>query len=168
MAVKIDTENISGEDVTEQYTDVQSRLRNLEAAETELLALLTEVRENRGKAEDILAIYRELTNIRGQIESLKGTQQYLERMTALATIQIEIRSKEAPKPVIEDAWNPLITISDALRGLVNLGKVLADIVIYLIIFSPVVLVPAAILWLIIHLVRRRKRAKKENEISKVS
>ena len=43
MALKVDRETSSGQDVTEEYTNVQARLRNLEAAETELLALLTEV-----------------------------------------------------------------------------------------------------------------------------
>ncbi|MBN1402602.1 MAG: DUF4349 domain-containing protein, partial [Anaerolineae bacterium] len=78
-AIRVESENTSGEDVTEEFVDLQARLRNLEATEKELLALLTEVRENRGKAEDILAIHRELTNIRSQIESLKGRAQYLER-----------------------------------------------------------------------------------------
>jgi len=57
MVLKVDTENISGQDVTEEYADVQARLKNLELTEKELQVLLTEVRENRGKAEDILAVY---------------------------------------------------------------------------------------------------------------
>ncbi|MBC7316000.1 MAG: DUF4349 domain-containing protein, partial [Chloroflexi bacterium] len=59
MALRIESENRRGEDVTEEYVDLEARLRNLEATEKELLALMTEVRETRGKAEDILAIYRE-------------------------------------------------------------------------------------------------------------
>lgn len=160
LAIRVDSENITGQDVTEEYTDVQSRLRNLEATEKELLALLTEVRENRGKAEDILAVHRELTNIRGEIENLKGRQQYLERMTALATIQIEIRPKAAPASVIEPAaWNPVVIASRALRALVDVSKALASLAIYVVILSPVVIVPVVVLWLIVRALQRRRARK---------
>ena len=157
MAIRVDSENQGGQDVTEEYVDLQARLRNLEATETELLALMTEVRENRGKAEDILAIHRELTSIRGQIESLKGRAQYLERMTDLATVSIRIRPKEAPRPVVEPArWNPTVTASNALRGFVRFLQVMVDLLIYVVIFSPFVLIPVAVIWLVVRWLKRRK------------
>jgi len=166
MAIRVDSENSSAQDVTEEYVDLQARLRNLEATEKELLALLTEVRENRGKAEEILAVYRELTQIREQIESLKGRQQYLERMTALATIQLEIRPKAAPQSVTgKTLWSPLVTASKAARGLVSVLRALADLAIYLVIFSPIVLIPLALIWLLVRLLRR-KGAKKSGPEAK--
>jgi hypothetical protein len=157
MALRVDSENMSGQDVTEEYVDIAARLRNLEATETELLALLTEVRENRGKAEDILAIYRELTNVRQQIESLKGRSQYLERMTDLATISINIQPKQAPRSVVEATrWNPLVTLNNALRGFVRFFQVLLDLLIYVLIFSPLVLVPILVIWLVVRAIRRRR------------
>ncbi len=156
MAFKVEDENISGEDVTQEYVDLQARLRNLEATEKELLILLTEVRESRSKAEDILAIHRELTEIRGQIESLKGRKQYLERMSALATINVTIRPKEAPKPVVERTeWSPLVTLNRALRAFVNIFQALVDLGIYVLIFSPFVVVPVLLLWLLVRWIRHR-------------
>ncbi|MHB1293526.1 MAG: DUF4349 domain-containing protein [Anaerolineae bacterium] len=160
MVIAVDSESLSGQDVTEEYTDLQARLRNLEATEKELQALLTEVRENRGDAEEILAIYRELTTIRGEIESMEGRAQYLERMTALATIQMDIRPKEAPVQVTSQRWSPLVTLSEALRGLLNFLTVLADVGIYLLIFSPIVLVPVLVIWLIARAVRKRRNRNK--------
>ena len=158
MALKVERETASGQDVTEEYMDIQARLRNLEATETELLALLTEVRENRGKADEILAIHRELTTIRGQIESLKGRSQYLERMTALATVTLEIRPKATPRPVVEThRWSPLVTASDALRSLLAFAQVVVDVGIYLLVFSPVVIVPAVIIWLVVRALRRGRK-----------
>ncbi len=158
MALKVERETSSGQDVTEEYTDIQARLRNLEATETELLALLTEVRENRGKAEEILAIHRELTSIRGQIESLKGRSQYLERMTALATITMEIRPKAIPGAVVESyRWSPLVTASDALRSLLAFAQVVIDVGIYLLVFSPVFIIPAVIIWLVVRALRRGRK-----------
>jgi uncharacterized protein Yka (UPF0111/DUF47 family) len=159
-AIRVERESSTGEDVTEEYADLGARLRNLEATEEELRALLTEVRENQGDAEEILAIYRRLTEIRGEIESLKGRQQYLEQMTALATIQLEIRPKEAPRSVIEAAsWSPLITASNALRALINLTKTLVDVAIYVVFFSPLILIPALVLWLIARLIKSRQRRR---------
>lgn len=160
MVIKVDSESLSGQDVTEEYTDLQARLRNLEATEKELQALLTEVRENRGDAEEILTIYRELTAIRGEIESMQGKAQYLERMTALATIQMDIRPKEAPVQVASQQWSPLVTLSEAARGLLKFLTVLADIAIYLITFSPVILVPVLVIWLIARAVRKRRNRHK--------
>ena len=77
--------------------------------------------------ENLRAIYREITSVRAQIESLKGRQQYLERMTAMATINLEIRPKEAPRAVVTKAkWNPLVTLTKALRGFVEVMQVLAE------------------------------------------
>jgi len=159
-AIRVENESSSGQDVTEEYIDLDARIRNLEAAEEELRALLTEVRKNRGKAEDILAIYRELTEIRGQIDTLKGRAQYLQRMSAMATINLTIRPKEVPPQIVEKArWNPLVTLNNALRGFVRVLQGLTDLLIYVLIFSPFVLVPIAILWLLIRWIQKRRKRK---------
>ena len=166
-AIKVQSENASGQDVTEEFVDIQARVRNLEATEVELLALLTEVRENRGKADEILAIHRELTNIRGQIESLKGRSQFLERMTALATIHLEIRPKAAPRPVVDrPQWDPAITTNRALRGFVQLLELALDVLIYLLIFSPFVLIPGVVIWLLVRAAKKRKQRRKDEGTNK--
>ena len=167
LAIRVESENTSGQDVTEEYTDVQARLRNLETTEKELLLLETQVRESRGKAEDILAVHREITDIRGQIESLQGRQQYLERMTALATIHLTIRPKALPQPLIQsETWNPLITVNRALRNFVSVVQVLIDIAINVLVFSPIILVPLLVLWLLVRLLRRGKKSKKDTSAPK--
>jgi hypothetical protein len=167
MVLKVETENVSGQDVTDQYTDNAARLRNLEATEKELLALLTQVRENGGKAEDILAVYRELTTIRGQIETIKGRQLYYERMTALATIQITIRPKQAPQPLVEkETWDPLITLNRALRAFVAFVQVLINVAIYLIVFGFLPALVVIIIWVAVRRSQRRKAAKKPDTTPK--
>ncbi len=160
-SITVENESSSGDDVTEEYVDVSARLRNLEATEEELLALLTEVRKNRGSAEDILAIHNRITELRSEIESLKGRQQYLERSAALATINIEIRPKPQPGTIVEPtAWNPLVTVNNALRGLVNAGQVAVDVLIWLVFLSPIFLIPILVLWLIIRAIRRARARRK--------
>jgi len=163
IAIKVESESTSGEDVTEEYVDIESQLRNLEAAESELLELLSEARESGGDAEDVLAIYREITSIRSDIESLKGRQTYLENMTALATIYVSIWPEDAPTSVVEEAWKPLVTISRAARSLLNGLQGLADVLIYVIILSPIVLIPVGVVWLLVRSLKRKKNKAKANE-----
>lgn len=157
LAVKVESESGGTQDVTEQYSDLGSQLRNLEATETELLELLKTVREKTGKAEDILAVHRELTSIRGQIEQIKGHMQYLERTSAMAAVTIELIPDVLSKPVSGGGWRPAETLTGALRALLSALQFLARAVIWIVIFVlPVlmlVLIPFGLIWFIW---RRRK------------
>jgi len=166
-AVRVQQENVKGQDVTEEFSDLSAQLTNLEATEKELRELLTEVRKKTQKAEDVLAVHRELTNIRGQIEQLKGRMQYLSTMTAMATANVELIPDVLAKPVVEPGWRPLETLKNAGRALVNTLKGLVDALIWVVIVIlpvliliavPIVLIVLAIPWL-----RRRSRRRKEPE-----
>jgi hypothetical protein len=160
LAVEVHRENVAGQDVTEEFTDLDARLRNLEATEQELLALLTEVREETRRAEDVLAVHRELTDIRGQIEQIKGRMQYLERSTALATINVELIPQEEVQ-IVEAGWQPNQTLREALRALVNAGQFLVDAAIWLIVFAlPVLLALLAPIVIVVVLLRRWQRARR--------
>ena len=86
LAKSITNESTSSQDVTEEYTDLASRVKNLEATETQLLKIM----ESANKTEDVLAVQRELTQVRGEIEQAKGRLQYLERTTSTSLIQISL------------------------------------------------------------------------------
>jgi molybdopterin converting factor small subunit len=90
MAVDVKSETTSGQDVTEQYTDLASRLRNLEASEAQLLELMKQA----GKVDEILQVQRELTNTRGQIEQIKGHMQYLQQSSDLALINVSLEQSK--------------------------------------------------------------------------
>lgn len=161
LAIKVENRNVSTQDVTEEYTDLDARLRNLEATETELLELLTEVRERTSKAEDILAVHREVSNIRGQIEQVKGRMQYLEKMTAMATINIELIPDVLTKPIVVAGWRPTGTAANALRTLVSTLQFIVDAAIWLIIYVLPTLVVIAIPFFILALIWRRWRRSRK-------
>ena len=125
------------------------------------------MRQKTQKAEDVLAVHRELTTIRGQIEQLKGRMQYLSTMTAMATANVELIPDVLAKPVVEPGWRPLETLKNAGRALVNTLKGLVDALIWIVvavapvlilIAIPIVLIVLAIRWL-----RRRSKRRKEPE-----
>ena len=162
LAIRVENRNVSTQDVTEEYTDLDARLRNLEATETELLELLTEVRERTSKAEDVLAVHREVSNIRGQIEQVKGRMQYLEKMTAMATINVELIPDVLAKPLVVAGWRPTGTAANALRTLIRTLQRIVDAALWLIIYVlptlVVIAIPFFILWAIWRRWRRGKKA----------
>jgi len=159
LAIKVEQENLGGQDVTEEYTDLSAQLTNLEATELELRALLTEVRESRGKADEILQVHARLTEIRGEIERLKGRMQYLERSAAMARIDIELLPEEAPVEIIQDEWKLTRTVRSAARALVQGLQFVADLLIFLVILIPVWGIPVAIILGLRALVRRSRKRK---------
>ncbi len=90
MAVDVRSESTSGQDVTEEYTDLSAKLRNLQAAETQLLKLM----EQAGKVTEILEVQKELVRTRGEIEQTKGRMQYLEQSSDLAFIQVTLEQSK--------------------------------------------------------------------------
>ena len=127
---EITTDTVRGEDVTEEFVDLESRERNLLAAEQSLLELY-------GRAEsvnDALAIERELANIRGQIEQVQGRIQYLEERTATSQITLNIQpvaSPKTPPPV----WNPARVVAQAWNASLGVLQTLATLVLSVLVFG---------------------------------
>jgi hypothetical protein len=91
LAERVVDEQSQAQDITEEYVDLESRLRNLQATEQSLLALMSKAT----RVEDIINVQRELTNVRGQIEQIQGRKQALERRADMATITLTIREAGA-------------------------------------------------------------------------
>jgi hypothetical protein len=161
LAVDILGESVSGQDVTEEYVDLEARLRNLEATEKELRELLATVRERSGKAEDIMAVYRELTSIRDEIERVKGRMKYLEQMTAFSTIVVNLTPSVLAQPVAPTTWKPALTLWRASRALVKVFQFLVDATIWIIIVVVPTALPFVLVGYIIWRLARRAKPKKE-------
>ena len=151
LAVRVISETTNSQDVTEEYTDLQSRLRNAEATEKQYLALL----EKATNVEDILKIYDSLSRVRSEIEQLKGRIQYLERTSSISSISVQLEPETTAKPVVRPGWSGWEVLKSAARGFVAFLQVLGTIIIWLIIFIPVWgTVTGILLW------RRHRRKKK--------
>ncbi|MBI2866394.1 MAG: DUF4349 domain-containing protein [Chloroflexi bacterium] len=133
LAVRVATETTSGQDVTQEYTDLQAQLRNLAAAEGQLQRIL----ERAEKVDEVLQVYRELVNIRGQIEQVKGRVQYLERTAAMSAIVVDLRPASSPEPLVREGWSPAETLKDAVRRLTTLGQGLVSGLIWIGVLAPV-------------------------------
>ncbi|MCX6004843.1 MAG: DUF4349 domain-containing protein [Chloroflexi bacterium] len=148
LAVKVLNENTNSQDVTEQYMDLSAQLRNLEATEAQYLELLKKA----DNVKDILEVQRELSNVRGNIERIKGRMQYLERTSDMSVIEISLKKT---KPIGESTWDVPGIFKSAVDGLIVFGKILTGLVIWILVFSPIWI----IILVIILVVRRRNKAK---------
>lgn len=158
-------ENVSGQDVTSEYTDLSSRLRNLEAAEAQLVELM----ETAQDAEDVLAIFNELTYYRGEIEVVKGRMKYLEESVDLSAITVEIVAKESIQPVKVGEWEPKGTAARAVEALISAAKFVGDAVIWFGIFCLPFLIPLGIgIYFIVRIIRKRKAHKKADKVETIS
>ncbi len=87
LAVEVDYEVANSQDVTDEYVDLKSRMRNLEATETALLALFDRAQ----KVEDALDVQRELTHVQEQMEIIQGRIAYLEQTSAFSLLNVSLR-----------------------------------------------------------------------------
>jgi len=90
LAVEVRSESTSGHDVTEEYIDLSARLKNLEAAEAQLLKLM----ERAGEVTEILAVQRELVKTRGDIEQTQGRMKYLEESSSMSFIEVNLEQSK--------------------------------------------------------------------------
>lgn len=151
-------ENIGSQDVTSEYTDLQSRLRNLEAAEADL----TKIMDQATKTEDVLAVYQQLVSIREQIEVIKGQIQYFEKSAALSAISVDLIADIAVQPLEIAGWQPQGVAKNAVEALVSTMQGIANAAIWIVIYLlPVVAVLFVIFVLPFILLFRylRKRSK---------
>jgi hypothetical protein len=151
QAIRVESESLSGQDISEEYSDLNAQLVNAQAAEKELRELLTTVRQRSQKAADILEVYTELTKVRGEIERLRGRINFLSQNVALSTINIELVPDVLAKPVVEPGWQPVAIFRDAVRALVGTFKWLAGALIWFVVY----LLPIGLLFVLVFLVFRR-------------
>ena len=159
---RLPVRQVNSQDVTSDYTDLQSRLRNLEAAENQLVRIM----ESASKTEDVLSVHRELTNVREQIELIKGKIQYYEQSSRLSSIRVDILPKEAVLPVTIAGWEPVGVARDALQALVNTLQFLVDALLWIVILLiPVLIVVLLPIYLILRLLLRKRSQRKSKTVA---
>lgn len=144
MAEEVTSEQSQTSEVTEEYTDLQSQIRNLQSQEEQYLLLLGQATT----ISDILTVTDRLNQVRPQIEQIQGRLQLLDDLTDLATITVNIGlpsvavlvvEEEAQPNWAEEAWDDAWQASeDALREVGQTGIIAGVVLIW-------ILIPAALL-----------------------
>ncbi|MHB1376426.1 MAG: DUF4349 domain-containing protein [Candidatus Humimicrobiaceae bacterium] len=146
--------SITGQDVTQEYVDLASRLKNFEAQEKILLGLM----DKSTNVADSIEVQKELSNVQGEMEVIKGRMNYLDNLVGFSTVDTYIAEPAVAPPVEAGGF-----VNAVKRGVEGAVKVLNGLAFFLIAISPI-LVLAAIVLLIIWLSirsRNKKRAQRK-------
>lgn len=159
--VEVPSEDVTGQDVTDRYVDLQSQLKAKEAAEAQLLKIM----ENATKTEDVLAVYQQLQQVQSDIEVLKGQIKYYEQSAALSSISVTVVAEQGIQPIQIGGWRPAGTARDAIQELIHFLQSFAD---FLIVFFLkdlweilLLLLPFYVLFLIGRAIYRKVRRSKK-------
>lgn len=168
MATEVTRDSVSSDDVTEEYVDLESRLRALEVKATKLEELMDRAEDT----EAVLQVYQELSATQQEIEHVKGRMRYLERSAAQATINVSLTPDELAQPVEIAGWRPQGTLKQAVEALIHTVQFLVEALIWILIYIvPVLLVFGLCVWAALKLFkllfRRRKPQSKSGESAEV-
>lgn len=133
FAKKVLNRSVKGEDVTEEYVDLQSRMRNLQATQARLQEFLKQAQN----VDEALKVNQQLTDLQGQIEQTTGRMKFIEQSAALSTITVELQPDVVFAVKAAEGWRPGIAATAAWQNLLAFAQGLADMAIVLAIWSPV-------------------------------
>ncbi|HTK59701.1 MAG TPA: DUF4349 domain-containing protein [Candidatus Baltobacteraceae bacterium] len=151
LANVVKSETASGQDVTEQYTDLEAQLRNAKAQEEVYLEILKQAKT----VEDILLVQDRLGNIRAVIESLEGRIKFLENATSYSTINVSLEEEPVVRAPTKEFRLGAI-VRDAVQTLVNALQYLAASLVYAVIVWGGILLPVGLLaWIAWKIWKRR-------------
>ncbi len=151
------SKNVSGYDVSKDYTDLSSRLRNLEDAEQQL----TKIMQDAKTTEEVLSVYYELNNIRQQIEVIKGQMKYYEDASSTSSLAVNLQAEESIEPLTIGGWKPAGTVRDAVQTLLDALRWLGDAAIWVGLFClPIGLLLGVPAFFIIRGIRRAVKKSK--------
>ena len=161
LASNVSEEKTTGEDVTEEFIDLEARIKTQKALELQFLEIMRQAT----KVADALEVQRQLADVRTEIEKLEGRKRFLENRSSLATITVNI---QAPKPAI--ATTPTgfrHSLSEAFSDSVDLASGLVLFFVRLaILMVPVLVFLGLPAFLVVrYAVRRMKRIRLAQQLA---
>jgi hypothetical protein len=172
LAVQVLNDTASGQDVSTEFVDVQSRVTNLEATAARIREFLTQAKD----INEALTVNAKLAEVEAEIEQAKGRMNYLRDRSAYSTLTINLepqRPTPTPTPTptatpipptpTPDVWRPDRTFNDASGVLTGLLRVIGDVVIWFCVVVAPFALPVVIIWTLWR--RAQQRRAKHVEVS---
>jgi hypothetical protein len=155
-STKVVDRSITGQDVTEEFVDLESRLKSKQVVEKRLLDFM----EKAEKTEDLLKISTDLATVQGEIEQIKGRMNYLNNKIDMATVTIHVIEDKVNVPQLEN--NELNTWEKTKQQFMNsvnfLLKICSALFVFIVGSLPVIIVLGVLLFLFL-IIRRIRRKK---------
>lgn len=168
FAIKVSREDVNTRDVTEQFVDMEVRIKNMKAEEAQYVSIM----KRAVKIEDVLNVSQRLANVRTRIEQTEGQLNYLSRQVDMSTISISLVA-EADVEVFGVVWSPLAELKQGVR---NMLQDIVDFINEIVAF--VFKLPALLLWIglialivkygwrVLKVIKRRHFSNEQNNIKR--
>ncbi len=145
LAAKVVSESISGNDVTDEYVDLDSQLAVL----TKTKLKFEEILDKAVRVEDLLNVQQQLTSIQQQIDGIKGQQKYLEQSAKLSRITIYLSTDELALPYAPtNEWRPTVVFKEAVRSMIGSLRGVGSLIIWGVVYVPILIPVGLIIWYI--------------------
>ncbi|HET9713506.1 MAG TPA: DUF4349 domain-containing protein [Pyrinomonadaceae bacterium] len=154
LATNLPEANVSGQDVTEDFIDLEARIKTQKALELQFLEIMKQART----VEDALQVQSQIADVRTDIEKLEGRKRFLENRSSLSTITVNIRT---PKIITGNPTGLKHTLREAVSESLEMASgMLTFFIRFVILMVPIfvfVLLPAGLV--IRYLIRRATRIR---------
>jgi hypothetical protein len=148
LAITVESDKTDALDVTRQYVDVQARLRNLRAEESQYLQIMRSAH----KVPDMLEVSEKLSEVRGEIEQTQAEFESLSKQVEMVSIAVSMH----PQPTVQGFvlnWKPMqqlkVSLHDALDGLADYATAMTAALLYapvLLLWVGTILLAAFVVW----------------------
>lgn len=147
------------QDATEEFYDLEARLKNKHVEEDRLIKHLE---ETAGELKEILEVERELSRVREEIERMEGRRRLLENLAALTTVTINLFERNDYIPPIAPTFGQQIarTFNGSVEALVSLGKAFVLLAVALAPWLPLLLLLAGAIWVFVRVLVRLANASR--------
>ena len=157
IGLRVISETASGQDVSNEYVDLQSKLTNLEATANRIRDFLNAAKT----IEETLTISAQLAELEAQIEQVKGQIRYYEGRAAYSTVTVNLVPQHptptptltptpippTPTPTPTPGWNAADTFNEASDVLINLTQATVDMLIWFgLVLLPIVAIFGIVIW----------------------
>ncbi len=144
LATQVIQESITGEDITQQFVDLQSQLSNLQTAKEQLSKIMASAT----KTSDVLSVFKQLSDIQGQIDVIQGQIKYFKESVAYSLININLSMNPIIQTAQQKQWKITEAFIDSYHALIDqLRNFTYGLIEFFVYFLPLIL-----LWICIFLI----------------
>jgi Domain of unknown function (DUF4349) len=157
LAARVDSERTDAQDVTKQYVDLEARIHNLRAEESQYLVIM----KSAAKVQDMLDVSEHLSQVRGEIEEAQAEFQTLSKQVEMVALSISLRVPPPPE-TFAFTWQPMrrirMAVRDTLEGLADYGLNMLSTILYLpvlLLWAGTILLGIVLAWRVVRYTGRR-------------
>lgn len=156
-AAEVLQRNISGQDVTEEYVDLESRLKSKRVVEERLLSFM----QNATKTEDLLKISADLASVQEEIERIEGKMKFLENQTSFSTVTITLYENKVVVPNLDkdklNTWEK--TKKQFMKSTNFLLTALSGLVVFIVGNLPILILITLAAAIVVYFYKKRRKQR---------